>query len=211
MKKVVNINLGGRAFTINEDAYSNLERYLKAIERHFSGSDGMEDILYDIENRMAELFVEDEKNGSIITIEKIEKVKSIMGRPEDFGGEEYDETETRSKTYTNFNYRTGKRLFRDPDDQVIAGVASGLSAYLGINDPIFLRILFVILGFSGVGVLPYIILWIAVPAARTSSDRLSMKGEDINIDSIAKTVEDTLIDIKDKIEDFSKDLKTKVL
>ncbi|NNE27883.1 MAG: PspC domain-containing protein, partial [Saprospiraceae bacterium] len=172
MKKVININLGGRAFIINEDAYSKLDKYLKAIERHFSGSDGMDDILYDIENRIAELFEEDEKNGTIITIEKIEKVKSVMGRPEDFGGEEYDEEEAQSKSYKKYTYRTGKRLFRDPDDQVIAGVASGLSAYFGINDPIILRIVFVILGLSGVGVLPYIILWIAVPAAKTSSDRL---------------------------------------
>ncbi|MBT8228847.1 MAG: PspC domain-containing protein, partial [Bacteroidia bacterium] len=84
-------------------------------------------------------------------------------------------------------------------------------AYFGIHDPIILRILFVILAISGIGVLPYIILWIAVPEAKTSSDRLAMRGEDININSIANKVEEGLNEIKDKIVDLSKDLKMKVL
>lgn len=208
MKKVINVNLGGRAFIINEDAYDALERYLKAIERHFSGSSGCEDILYDIENRIAELFEADQKNGTIITNEKIEKVKTIMGEPKDFGDADYEE-ESYSGSTTTIN--TGKRLFRDPDDKVIAGVASGLSAYFGIKDPVFLRIIFVILAFSGIGILPYLIFWIAVPEAKTSSDRLAMRGEDININSIANKVEESLHDLKNKIEDLGKGLKTKIL
>lgn len=208
MKKVLNINLGGQAFVINEDAYYDLERYLKSIERHFAGSEGAKDITEDIEIRIAELFQEDENNGVIITKEKIEKIKLIMGTPKDFGGEDdYNDQEAPSL----HQYRTGKRLFRDPDDKVIAGVASGLSAYFGINDPIWMRIFFVLLFFTGVGILPYVILWIAVPYAASSSDRLSMRGEDINIDSIAKKVEEGLTVIKDKIEDLGKDLKTKIL
>ncbi len=209
MKKVININLAGRAFTINEDAFGDLEKYLKTISRYFSKSDGVEDILYDIENRIAELFEEDEKNGTIITIEKIDRVKSVMGDPQEF--DEDSDLDEGPPSMSEFSYRTGKRLFRDSEDKVIAGVASGLSTYFGINDPIFLRITFVLLAFSGIGVLPYIIFWIAVPYAKTSSDRLSMKGEDININSIAKKVEESLTVIKDKIEDLGKDLKTKIL
>jgi phage shock protein PspC (stress-responsive transcriptional regulator) len=208
MKKVINVNLGGRAFIINEDAFDALDKYLKSIERHFSRSGGFEDILYDIENRIAELFQADEKNGTIITIEKIEKVKAIMGDPKDFGDEEFEEEKTESKIFT---HKTGKRLFRDPDDKVIAGVASGLSAYLGFRDPIFLRILFVIFAFSGIGIIPYLVFWIAVPEAKTSSDRLAMRGEDININSIANTVEESLNELKNKIEDIGKGLKTKIL
>jgi len=208
MKKVINVNLGGRAFIINEDAFDALEKYLKSIERHFSRSSGFEDILYDIENRIAELFEADEKNGSIITNDKIDKVKAIMGDPKDFGDENYDDDNQESKVYTG---KTGKRLFRDGDDKVIAGVASGLSSYFGIHDPVFLRVLFFILAISGIGILPYIIFWIAVPEAKTSSDRLAMKGEDININSIANTVEESLKDLKNKIEDIGKGLKTKIL
>jgi len=208
MKKVINVNLGGRAFIINEDAFDALENYLSSIERHFSRSSGFEDILYDIENRIAELFEADEKNGAIITNEKIEKVKTIMGDPKDFGDEDFEDEGLESKIFT---HKTGKRLFRDPDDKVIAGVASGLSTYFGLNDPIFLRIFFVILAFSGIGILPYIIFWIAVPEAKNSSDKLAMKGEDININSIAHTVEESLKDLKSKIEDIGKGLKTKIL
>ncbi|MBT8230382.1 MAG: PspC family transcriptional regulator, partial [Bacteroidia bacterium] len=110
MKKVININLGGRAFIINEDAYGALDKYLKSIEKHFAKSDGMEDILYDIENRIAELFEEDEKNGSIITLEKLDKVKAVMGQVEDFQDELEFEEEKISTIESE--YRTGKRLFR---------------------------------------------------------------------------------------------------
>jgi len=208
MKKVININLGGKSFTVNEDAYTKLDKYLRSIERHFAKSSGYEDILYDIENRIAELFEEDEKNGTIITNEKVEKIVSIMGKPEHFDDEFVDDE---PETFSNPYIKTGKRLFRDPDDIVIGGVAAGLSSYFGIKDPIFLRIFFVILGFSGIGVLPYLILWIAVPSAKSSSDRLAMKGEDINIDSIAKKVEESILDLKDKLEDLGNDLKSKIL
>lgn len=208
MKKVIHINLAGRAFVIDIDAYDKLDRYLAAIERQFKRSEGFEDIMFDIENRIAELLEEDSPN-MVITASKVEMVIHTMGSPEDYGTEE-DAEERTSKSIPKF--KTGKKLFRDPENKIVAGVASGLSAYFGISDPIIIRILFVISTMSGgLGLITYIILWIAVPQAETSSDFLAMRGEEINIDNIARTVEDSLKDLKDTIEDISKGIRTKML
>jgi len=207
MKKVIHINLGGRPFVIDIDAYEDLDRYLRAIEKHFKKSDGFEDIMYDIENRISELLEEDSKKNTIITTDKVQMVISTMGSPEDFGADDYAEENINATP----KFKTGKRLFRDPEDKVVAGVASGLSAYFGITDPIIIRILFVLFTISGgLGVLSYLVLWIAVPKARSSSDFLSMKGEEINIDNIAKTVENSLKDLKDKLDDLSRGIKTRM-
>ncbi len=204
----MHINLGGRALVIDTDAYDELDKYLRSIEKHFKNSQGLEDIMYDIENRIAELFEEETHRNTVITMAKVEMIKNTMGHPREFGGEEYTESETKSSIP---KLKTGKRLFRHPEDKVIAGVASGLSSYFGISDPIIIRILFVIFTVSGgLGLITYIILWIAVPKAKTTSDFLAMKGEDINIDSIANSVENGLKDLKNKLDDLSRGIKTRM-
>jgi phage shock protein PspC (stress-responsive transcriptional regulator) len=215
MKKVININLAGRAFTIDEDAYAELDKYLKNLDKHFSRSQGSEDIMYDIENRIAELFEEDRVGGPIVSLPKVNNMKLTMGMPEDFAT---DDTDGFSKTSSKKKRKKAKmdsghskRLFRDPDNKVLGGVASGLAAYFGIKAPIIIRILLIMLFFAfGFSALIYIILWIAVPLAKTSSDFLAMRGEDINIDNIARTVEDGFNDLKDKFEEFGNDLKTRI-
>lgn len=201
MKKVVNINLGGKKFTIDEDAYSALDKYLSTINKHFSTSSGFEDIMYDIEARISELFDEDKDGTTIITMDKVNKVQAIMGKPSDFGAEE---------PVVEHTSQVEKRFFRNPDNKMIAGVASGLAAYLGFEKPLLLRVLFLVVAISGIGILPYIILWIFIPEARTASDRLAMHGEEINIESIANVVEEGIIDIKDTIEDLGKNFKSKI-
>lgn len=204
MKKVVDINLGGQKFTIDEDAYQDLENYLNSINKHFATSSGFEDIIYDIENRIAELLVEDSKgSNNIITLSKVHEIKKTMGTPNDFGAEE--------SASQSDSHSLNKRLFRDKEDSYIAGVASGLSAYYGFNSPTLFRALFAVMAFTGIGVLPYIILWIVIPEAKTASDRLSMYGEDINIDSIANAVEESLLDIKDTLGDIHKNFKKKMM
>ncbi len=205
MKRVENINLGGKKFTIDQDAYYELDDYLQSIRGRFSDSTGVDDILYDIETRLSELFEENQKGSEIITMDKVTKVKSIMGMPSDFESEI-----GRSTHNNNDNYSTEKRLFRNCEDKVIAGVCSGLSAYWGLESPILTRILFVMLAFSGIGVIPYIVLWIFVPEARTTSEKLSMHGERINIDTIAKSVDESITDIKDTLEDLGKNIKNKM-
>ena len=170
MLKTFNINLGGQAFVINEDAYHVLDNYLNNIKRIYANEVGKEEILQDIETRFAELFIQKGKDR-IVSIEDVNQVIAVMGTPEDF--EDGEQAETKTNTTSNFQKSTSteKRLYRDKDNSVVAGVCSGLTAYFGINDPIWLRIVFIISPFITVGtaLLVYIILWIIMPEAKTNS------------------------------------------
>ncbi|MBK8826705.1 MAG: PspC domain-containing protein [Saprospiraceae bacterium] len=208
MNKTFNINLGGYPFAIDEDAYEYIQNYLNTIRRHFSASDGCDEIIYDIEVRMAELFQEHLNGRSIISMKEIDEVIMIMGKPEDFGADPIDEPyqfNSKNKKSTN-GIGTGKRLFRDPDDKTIAGVCSGIAAYFGIEDPLWVRLIFAILLFTGAGVITYFVLWALVPVASSSSDKLAMRGEPATIENIAKLVEEELTELGDKINEWSKDI-----
>ncbi len=218
MNKIVNINLGGYPFTIDEDAYAYLQKYLKTIKRHFSDSEGCEEILYDIEVRMAELFQDRVKGSAIVNMKNLDEVIKILGKPEDFGADPIDmdrEEPIRQRRRTDHGHtvRTGKKLFRNPEDKILGGVAGGLAAYFGINDAVWVRIAFVLLSFSGIGILPYIILWIIVPEAKSAGDKLEMRGEPVNVSNIAKTVESELSELSDRLtemtKDFGKEFKSK--
>jgi len=216
MNKIFNINLGGYPFTIDDDAYRSLDKYLNTIKRHFSKSEGCDDIIADIEIRIAELFNEHLKGQPIVGMREVEKVISVMGTPEEFGADE-DEAPSHAKgsrhqeqhTSGSKGYSTGKRLFRDPDEKVIGGVCAGLSSYFGIEEPVWLRILFALMLFTGVGVMIYVILWIAIPEARSAGDKLSMKGEKIDVHNIARKVEEEINNLADTITEMTKDFKSK--
>jgi phage shock protein PspC (stress-responsive transcriptional regulator) len=212
MNKVLNINLGGLPFVIDDTAYDYLSNYLSAIRNHFSFSESRDEIMYDIEMRMAELFQEKLRSKQIITMMELDSVIKVMGKPEDFGGEPLEDVasdfrERRSQSHAEYKYmKPGKRLFRDEDNKVVAGVCSGLSSYLGIDDPIWIRLAFFLSMMAGFGVIAYFFFWIAVPKATTSSDRLSMKGEPINIENIAKKVEEEIDAISKSINEFGEDI-----
>ena len=207
MNKVFNINLGGYPFTIDDIAYEHLSSYLKTIHKHFKNSEGYEEITADIESRIAELFQENLGNHSIVTHKMVKETIAIMGTPEEFGADPIDETEyTRqsSRQKRTHNYKTGKRLFRDSDDVVIGGVCSGIAAYFGIADPLWVRIFFVLFTISGgIGVPAYLILWAILPEAKNSSDRLAMRGDNINVSNIAKIVEEEVEHFTDKISEMA--------
>ncbi|RME95315.1 MAG: PspC domain-containing protein, partial [Bacteroidetes bacterium] len=183
MNKVFHINLGGYPFTIDEDAYQHLRSYLDTIHRHFRSTEGYEEITHDIEARLAELFMEQLGNRPIVTIQEVEDAINIMGRPEDFGAEPMEENPFTSEApegesaeagtgKKGFKIKTGKRLFRDPEEQVVGGVCAGLAAYFGIPDPIWVRLFFVLVVISGgVGIPIYLLLWAIMPEAKTASDR----------------------------------------
>ncbi len=206
MNKIVNINLGGYPFTIDDDAYESLSRYLKTIDRHFSKSEGHDDIIFDIESRMAELLKENLPSGGIVTQKHVDEIIAIMGTPESFGAET-DFEESSSAHQTSGATHNRKRLFRNPEDKYLGGVSSGLAAFFGVENPNWVRLLFVILASMGMGVFVYILLWVFVPTAKTSSDFLSMRGEPINITTISKSVENELSDIKNKISDLGNEFK----
>jgi phage shock protein PspC (stress-responsive transcriptional regulator) len=178
MKKTFSVNLGDRVYNIDEDAYLKLKEYLDRIEGYFSDQHERGEIISDIELRISELFAERlGMNKQVVTRNDVEEVIAIMGDPREISGVEDEPRSSREK-------RTGpRRIFRDPDDRMIAGVCSGLGAYMGI-DPVIMRILFVLFLIFGVGFLVYIILWIVVPEARTTAQKLEMRGDPVNTSNI---------------------------
>ncbi len=209
MNKTYNINVGGYPFTIDEDAFQHLEDYLDTIENYFRQTEGGDEIIEDIEQRMAELLQERTKTKIIISRIDVEEVISILGSPADFG--EFDQAHGyESDSESGREYKTGRRLFRDPDDQMIGGVCSGLAAYFGIEEVIWVRVAFAIAGFgAGIGVPLYLLLWAIVPEAKTPKDFLAMRGEPINVKNIAKVVEEQVEHISDQLSDLGSEWKEK--
>ena len=198
MNKTVNINLANVLFHIDEDAYTNMRRYLESVKRSFANTPGSDEILADIEARIAELFLEklaDERQ--VITQKEVDEVISIMGQPEDYMvDEDIFEDEPRPRT----EKRKSKKLYRDIESKYIGGVCSGLEHYLGF-DALWIRIIFLLLGvFTGFGFVAYILLWILVPEAATTSQKLDMKGEAVNIDNIQRKVKEGFDDVADKVK-----------
>ncbi|HMJ47428.1 MAG TPA: PspC domain-containing protein [Ferruginibacter sp.] len=173
MKQVININFQGRVVPIEVTAFEVLKNYTESLNRHFAAEEGKEEIINDIENRIGELFQERLTKGSTcITDEDVNAIIASMGRPEDFDSadagtsEQYKRAESTPPPFQAPG--TGKRLFRDENDKVIGGVCSGLANYFGI-DVVVVRIVFVVLAVSfGVGLIPYLILWIAVPSSAST-------------------------------------------
>jgi phage shock protein PspC (stress-responsive transcriptional regulator) len=172
MKITENINLGGLIFTIDNDALLKLQNYLNSIERYFGAKEESEEILADIEARIADLFQSQLcKNKEVVTLIEVNQAIEILGRPEDFGTSGAKKTKYQSIP-TNTTY---KRLYRNPEQSIIGGVCSGFGLYFNI-DPIIIRIIFVLLGFFAGGVILYIVLWIVLPPAVSYNDKLEMKG-----------------------------------
>ncbi len=174
MKITENINLAGLIFTIDDDALLKLQNYLNAIERCFGSKEEREEILADIEARIAELFqTQLGKSKEVVTMLEVDKIIEILGMPEEFLS--YGE----KKEIRSFDFVPQKkhRLFRDPDNRVLGGVCSGLGAYYNI-DPVILRVLFVIC--AGLGsLLVYIVFWIVLPPAISLNDKIEMKGYNV--------------------------------
>jgi phage shock protein PspC (stress-responsive transcriptional regulator) len=197
MKKALKINLSGQIFHIDEDAYEKLKVYLDTISSHFSNANESKEILSDIESRIAELFHEKMSDeNQVISVKEVDEVIDIMGRPEEIA----DEDEL-SGSQKNREQRASRRLYRDPDNAVLGGVSSGLSAYFNL-DVVLFRILFIVFTLIGVGtpVLLYIILWIAVPKAETAAEKLEMRGERVTVSNLEKAIKDEYEDVKDNLK-----------
>jgi len=303
MKKVININFQGIVIPIEESAYELLKQYIESLRIYFAKEEGRDEIINDIEGRIAELFSEKLKNGvTCITDEDVNTVIAGMGRPEDFEAEEGEPAPSSAKTNTaqpsQAPVNTGRqKLYRNADDKIIAGVCSGLANYLGI-DPVIMRIIFVVFvgvlfwvyillwivvpsksveanitkrlyrsadqrviggvaggiaayfnidvwiprlifalpfvigiisgsmhsfmwdwdfgfmprvisgSFGGTLFITYIILWIAVPVAHTAAEKLEMRGEKVDLNSIANTVKGDLEQFKVKAEKWGEEVKT---
>ncbi|MEA1786027.1 PspC domain-containing protein [Arenibacter sp. GZD96] len=198
MNKTVNINLANILFHIDEDAYNKLQRYLQAIKRSFATTQGSDEIIGDIEARIAELFQEKLVNErQVITQKEVDEIIAIMGQPEDYRiDEEIFDNEPKVTAPTPRN----KKLYRDFDAKYIGGVCSGLEHYLGF-DVLWIRLIFLFFAlFTGFGFIAYVLLWILVPEAATTSQKLDMRGQPVNISNIERKVKEGLDDVADKVK-----------
>ena len=192
MKKTLTVNLGGTVHHIDEDAYVLLDNYLNNLKYHFRTEPDADEIVRDMENRIAELFSEYISHGQqVITIENVEEVIARMGKPEEINSESDSSTNVDDSYRASDNGESPKRrLFRNPDDKILGGVVSGLAAYFGW-DVAWTRIAVLVCGIFLHGfILAYIIAWIIIPMARTATEKLQMKGEPVNMENIGKTVTD---------------------
>lgn len=205
MNKTVNINLAGVFFHIDEDAYAKLQRYLAAIKRSFEGVQGEDEIIADIEARISELFsdkIKDERQ--VIGTKELDEVIAIMGQPEDYRVDDdifEDVPPASNKSTRGTSSNSQRKLFRDTDNAYIGGVSSGFGHYLNV-DPLWIRlawIALVVLGF-GSPIVIYIILWILIPEATTTADKLFMKGKQVNIDNIQEKVKEGFENVSDAVK-----------
>lgn len=176
MEKTISINLSGQNFQIEEEAYEKLAAYLESIKRHCGAGADAAEVVSDIENSMAEKLKSSlAPYKEVVTVSDVESLIKIMGTTEDFD-REVGETHAPDQP-ENQDHKAKRKLYRDTDNAVIGGVAAGLGAYFDI-DPVIFRIIFCALVFIGGSAFPiYIILWIAMPEAKTAHQKLEMHGQ----------------------------------
>jgi phage shock protein PspC (stress-responsive transcriptional regulator) len=204
MKKVININLGSIVFAIEQDAYEALSVYLTEIKTNLASTADAGEVIADVERAIAEKFFALKRSEkSAVTSADVERVMSEMGSPADFAEGESTTNESADAAAEPAVSQTDakdpkRRLYRDTDDSVVAGVASGLAQYFEI-DPVIVRLIFVVsVFFSGLGILSYIILWLVVPAATTTTDKYAMRGERVTLKDISERVKKNIDNINDK-------------
>ena len=202
MKKVTNITLGGIIFVVEEDAFEALSLYLKSIETKFASSPDYEEISGDIEDAIAEKFrVRGKNKNKVVTKNDVDEVVGELGTADEVSDVEIaEENKTGADTRTDTeNYSTEepspkKRLYRDLDEGIISGVSAGLAKYFDV-DPVIVRVIFIITAFlKGIGILAYAVLWLIVPAARTTADKYAMRGERMTVADITERVKKNLND-----------------
>lgn len=190
MKKTINITIGGIVFNLEEDGYQKLNNYLDSLKNHFAQLSYGAEVIADIESRIAEQFTArtSGKANQAVTDLEVEEIIRSIGKVEDFAepntnAKHASEPETPS---------SGKKLYRNPDDKVVAGVASGLAAYFGW-DVTWVRVLFAIIILAGGwGVTVYFILWLVMPEAKTASQKLEMRGEPVNIQQMEQAAKEKI-------------------
>ena len=199
MKKTYNINLNNQVFYIDENAYTQLQSYIETLEKYYFEEEDGKEIMMDIESRIAELFKEflQKSHKEAISQSDIDQVIEIMGTPDAIIDEDTEHHSAKKDRV--------RKLYRDPDDAILGGVAAGFAGYFAIS-PSWIRLLFIICGFFyGFSIIVYIILWIILPQATTSKEKLEMKGKKINVSNIEQNIRDTYNKVKtnSKVKDLS--------
>ncbi|OIP04194.1 hypothetical protein AUK18_00490 [Candidatus Beckwithbacteria bacterium CG2_30_44_31] len=181
MKKTLTINFNQTVFSLEEDAYQKLDQYLNSVNKYFADNPDKEEIISDIETRAAEKFSQKlSRSKTVINLKDINGFISSMGTVEAISGEE-------SVSAVSGKTRL-KHLFRDPDNRIIAGVASGIAAYFGA-DPTLIRLIFIILIFAlGFSIWFYPLLWLIIPLAKTAAEKIEMKGKPVTLANIQAAI-----------------------
>jgi len=181
MYKTENINISGKAFIINQDAFQKLEKYLNQLKNHFSNADEQE-IIEDIEFRIAEILQSelDAKSNDVVSLLMISKVISTLGSTKDFGINENVFEPEPTKSQENIK----KKFFRDTDNGAIGGVCMGIANYWGVDAKWIRLAFFFTMVFGGSSIFLYIVLWIITPEAKTTSEKLQMKEKKADISNV---------------------------
>lgn len=201
MRKTVSITISGQLFHIEEQAYRTLDEYLESIRYHFSTYEDREEIVSDIEGRIAEHFNEKlSKARNVVSEADVNDLIAHMGTVKDFEAFEAEAPHDAPKGKEHRAFEPPRRLYRDADNQMIAGVASGIANYFGI-DPTVVRLLFVAtLFFGGAGIILYIVLWIILPEARTTSEKVEMRGQPLTLRRIEATIRENIPAAQERIK-----------
>ncbi|MFV0467947.1 MAG: PspC domain-containing protein [Dysgonomonas sp.] len=184
MKKVIDINIGGTNFAMEDDAFIRLKTYLSKFEATISNPEDVKEVMEDIELRVAEIFQKELKNSNQVIGEAlVDKVIECLGEVDEMPR---GKSENTGNTPPFESATLNKRLYRDVDDKKIAGICSGVAAYFNV-DVTLVRVLFLVAVVCySTGFWLYIILWIAVPEAITISQKLQMRGIPVTAENIRK-------------------------
>jgi phage shock protein PspC (stress-responsive transcriptional regulator)/uncharacterized membrane protein len=209
MNKTININLGGIFFHIDEGAYQKLKGYLDAIRRSLSDDPkGRDEIITDIESRIGELLSARVKDvRQVVNEQDIDEVIEVMGKPEDYM---VDDEIFNDDSYGNYRSQKSKKLYRDGSDRFLGGVSSGMAHYLNI-DVIWVRLGWLVAAFGfGFGFIVYPILWILLPEATTTAEKLEMEGAEVNISNIEKKIRDEISEASTRVKNGIDEVSEKV-
>lgn len=215
MDKTISISLGGFSFIVDDRAFFKLKNYLDDIRRSLHGMEGTEDIISDVEIRIAELFKEKLGVREVVNEMDVDHIIGVMGKPEQYIDEDNEETSTSYSSSGSSYKQSGsgekvkRKLYRDPNDKIIAGVLSGLAHYLGVETWVT-RLLWIVLFFSDVfisgaslTIISYIVLWIILPKAETATQKYEMYGQAGDFETIKKNASQAATEMKGVARDAS--------
>jgi len=225
MQRIIQINIAKQVIPIEEDAYLLLKDYINSLERQFDGEEGKEEIIQDIESRIAELFSIKLSSGApSIDQADVQKVTETLGHASDFidttipnGRDKYvpgpykptDRKQQQQSSYTGSSAKQERRLFRNPYDKMVGGVCSGVAYYFDI-DPTIVRLICAFMLLSGVGLIAYLVAWAVIPMARSREELDGYVFDSKNpmdIHTMARNMGAELHDLKNRAEAMSQELR----
>ena len=200
MKKTFTININGTLIHIEEDAYEVLQKYMISLKNYFGNSEEGIEIIADIEARIAEIFTEKSTDkGNVVSTELVHQLIERLGTPDSFKEQEELEDPLPGQA------KRKRKLYRDPEQTVLAGICGGFAVYFNA-DPVIVRLITVLLAFitSGAMVLVYLLLWVIVPKAVSTTQRLEMLGEEVTVKNIEKFIKEEVNYVKESYNKFRK-------